>query len=113
MTLVADLVQRLDANLREDFEERAGIVEFDAGQPREHAEAIALLDVLRRHPAALLGVTALQIELDCEMRYAVTTDVGVARQQLSAVDGRVIRSVELAAVLRSRLGGLALLTHIG
>lgn len=54
-TLVAELVETLDANLREEFEERAAIIEFDAHLPRGHAEALALLTVLKRHPTALLG----------------------------------------------------------
>ena len=62
--LVADLVRQLDANLREDFEERAGIIEFDAGIPRAHAECLALLGIVQRHPEALTGVITLRIELD-------------------------------------------------
>lgn len=48
--LVAELVGKLPAMLRENFEERAGIVEFDGHMPRAHAEALALLDVLHRYP---------------------------------------------------------------
>lgn len=55
--LVAEVVDLLDAQLREDFEERAGILEFDAGYSRGHAECLALLDVLRRHPAVLLNAS--------------------------------------------------------
>ena len=51
--LVAEVVDLLDARLREVFEERAGILEFDAGYPRGHAECLALLEVLRRYPAVL------------------------------------------------------------
>ena len=51
--LVADLITRLDTEQREDFEERAGIIEFEAQVSRGHAECLALLDVLRRHPAVL------------------------------------------------------------
>ena len=51
--LVAEMVNRLDENLREDFEERAAIIEFEANLPRAHAECLALLDVLRRHPEVL------------------------------------------------------------
>lgn len=51
--LVADMVSLLDAALRDDFEERAGIIEFEARVPRGHAECLALLDVLRRHPDVL------------------------------------------------------------
>lgn len=49
--IVEALVSRLDANLREAFEERAGILQFEAGKPRELAEALALLDVIRSYPA--------------------------------------------------------------
>ena len=61
--LVADIVNQLAADLREDFDERAGIMEFDAGLPRAHAECLALLDVLQRYPAVLTGVTVLQADL--------------------------------------------------
>jgi hypothetical protein len=36
--LVAEMAAELDGCLREAFEERAGIIEFDAGLPRAHAE---------------------------------------------------------------------------
>jgi hypothetical protein len=49
--IVEALVSRLDANLREAFEERAGILQFEAGKPRDLAEALALLDVIRSYPA--------------------------------------------------------------
>jgi hypothetical protein len=55
--LVADMVRLLDANQREDFEERAAIIEFDANLPRGHAECLALLDVLRRNPVVLAKIT--------------------------------------------------------
>ncbi|SFL28937.1 hypothetical protein SAMN05216302_10547 [Nitrosomonas aestuarii] len=51
--LVAEMVAKLNVALREDFEERAAIMEFDAELSREHAECLALLDVLNRHPCAL------------------------------------------------------------
>ena len=51
--LVAEMVAKLNANLREDFEERASIVQHDGCLPRDHAECLALLDVLHRHPCAL------------------------------------------------------------
>lgn len=49
--IVEALVSRLDANLREAFEERAGILQFEASKPRDLAEALALLDVIRSYPA--------------------------------------------------------------
>jgi hypothetical protein len=48
--LVALIVNDLDPKLREEFEERAGIMEFDGQLTRRLAESLALLDVLRRHP---------------------------------------------------------------
>lgn len=55
--LVADMVNLLSASQREEFEERAGIIEFDAKLPRAHAECLALLVVLRRYPAILATIT--------------------------------------------------------
>ena len=52
-SFVAEMVSKLNTNLREDFEERAAIMEFDANLPRDHAECLALLDVLSRYPCAL------------------------------------------------------------
>lgn len=51
--LVTEMVAKLNAALQEDFEERAAIMEFDAELPRDHAECLALLDVLKRNPCAL------------------------------------------------------------
>ena len=39
--IVESLVERLDLQLREAFEERAAIMEFDAGLSRDYAEALA------------------------------------------------------------------------
>lgn len=35
--------------IREEYEERAAIYEFDAGHPRHRAEAMALRDIVERH----------------------------------------------------------------
>jgi hypothetical protein len=51
--IVEALVCRLDDALREAFEERAGIMQFEAGHPRELAEALALLEVIRLNPLAV------------------------------------------------------------
>lgn len=45
---VARAVAHLDPCQREAFEERAGILEYDAGLPRIDAERQALTDVQRR-----------------------------------------------------------------
>lgn len=41
--IVADLLTLLNAIQREAFDERAGIIEFEAGGQRDLAEALALL----------------------------------------------------------------------
>lgn len=45
--IVAALVAGLDDAHREFYEERAGILEFDAGLDRPLAEALALLETIR------------------------------------------------------------------
>lgn len=48
--IVDAIVSRFDGNLREAFDERAAILQFDAGQTREMAEALALLVILQQYP---------------------------------------------------------------
>lgn len=52
---VAAIVSRLNANLKEAFEERAAILEFDAGLSTDHAECLALLEIIRSNAALVLG----------------------------------------------------------
>lgn len=47
--IVVDLLASLNARQQEQFQERAGILEFDAGLDRQHAEAVALLEIIRLH----------------------------------------------------------------
>lgn len=48
--IVSDFVVRLDANLVEFWQERAAILEYDAGAQRDLAEALAMLLVVRTYP---------------------------------------------------------------
>jgi hypothetical protein len=111
--LVAELVTRLDDALREDFEERAGIMQFDGQLPRGHAECRALLDVLHRHPAALTGVTVLQIELDGGTEWLLATDLTYARRYAADLGGHEIAVRNLADVLLTQYGGIAVLNTLG
>jgi hypothetical protein len=52
-TLVANVISKLDEGLREEWEERAAIIEYDAGLPRGTAEVMALADLAKRHPEAI------------------------------------------------------------
>ena len=122
-SIVAEIVGRLDANLREMFEERAAIIEFDAGLPRAHAECLALLGVLYRHPAVLTGVIAIEIEEGGEAskqgevskqgvkRWLLASDIDSLSRDSLGRDSRrhftVVRTAQLADVLREHFDGLA------
>lgn len=45
--IVAEMLSALDEGQHELYEERAGILEYDAGLDRPIAEALALLEVIR------------------------------------------------------------------
>jgi hypothetical protein len=100
-----ELIGRLNHGDRELYEERAAIREFDGLQPREHAEALALLDVLRLRPAALLGVRVLHAEVGGERRCALLT--GRSTRRL-----RLVCEADLAAVVSEQFGGAALLSEV-
>lgn len=110
--LVAGLAERLDDSHREWFEERAGMVEFDAGHWRVDAERLALLMLLQRHPAALLGVRALQMNLDGATRWALTAEVDRARLQLAERGAVDVHEVALADVLRAHPGPITFIEAV-
>ena len=111
--IVADLVCRLDECQREAYEERAGILAFEAGVDRALAEALALLDLIRLQPMALSGVTVLEIELDSGSEWLLTTDLRFARQYLGDIGGKEIAVLNLKEVLWAQYGGIATLTTLG
>lgn len=110
--LVSDIVSKLDHNLREDFEERSAIMEFDAELPRAHAECLALLDVLQRNPAVLTGVTVMQIAVNGMTQCWLVTDRVSARQHLSDIGGIEIGTCDLANVIDQQFSGIAVLAPV-
>ena len=109
-SLIADLLDRLDDDRRYEFEERAGTIEFDSRVPRDEAETLALIDLLRSHPAALIGITALEVDHDGETDTVITTaldsvDRHFGRESLAQI-------VDLAEVVRIHFGGLARVTPL-
>jgi hypothetical protein len=104
--LFPDLYDRLDSELQYVFEERAGIIEFEAHQPRERAECLALLELLRGFPTALLGIRAVQLELQGQRHWLL------ARPSIAeALSTRhATWQVDLATVLDRSFHGLADLT---
>ena len=46
--LVAEVYETLTVDLKEEFHERAAIIEFDSNLPRDHAERLAMDAVLAK-----------------------------------------------------------------
>ena len=46
--ILSEMLSTLDEGQREFYEERAGVLEYDAGLDRQFAEMLALLEVIRR-----------------------------------------------------------------
>lgn len=110
--LVSDMVDRLDDRLREDFEERAAIMEFDSELPRAHAECLALLDVLHRYPAVLCGVSVLRIAVNDSSLWLLTTDIVLARQHIAEIGAIEIGVSDLKNVIDRQFSGIAVLASI-
>lgn len=111
--VVANAVDRLDAGLRELFEERAGIREHDGRMDRPLAEALALIDVLAQYPAALTGLTVLQVELDGSTEWVLTGDPDYARQHLADIGAVELAVLDPADVVRAQFGDVAVLAVLG
>ena len=109
---VAELVQLLDDDCAEMFQERAAIRTWDGGLSVELAEALALLDVLNRYPEALSGVTVFAIELDGTTHWIVTTDRDYAHSIDFQTEPKPKARPDLASVVRKSFGGKALLSAI-
>lgn len=109
-SLIADLLDRLDHERRYEFEERAGTIEFDSRVPRDEAEALALIDLLRAHPSALLGVTALEVEQEGRVRVVLTTNPDSFDRRFGT--DALAHIVDLADVVRTQFGSLALVTRL-
>jgi hypothetical protein len=109
--IVEALVCRLDDNLREAFEERAGVMQFEAGQERELAEALALLDVMRMHPLAVSGAHVLRAVVKGTPVLVLTTDPGAARARLATLGATGAAPWDLAMALH-QLGDTAYLTAL-
>ncbi|MBC5768690.1 hypothetical protein [Ramlibacter albus] len=104
--IVEALVCRLDDNLREAFEERAGILQFEAGRSRELAEPLALLDVVRMHPLAVAGVVCMSGTVAGAPVHVIAADEASAGAALAALGVAGTARTDLSRVVAS-LGGTA------
>jgi hypothetical protein len=118
-SLVAALVSKLDENLLEDWEERASIMTFDALLPKGHAECLAMLDLLVRHPEILqpgarrsAGVVVLHATVGQESMWLLSGDSNAGRQYLVDLGAAGISDCDLADVLNEQYGGLAMLATV-
>lgn len=119
-SLVAVLVSKLDDNLREDWEERASIMQFDALLPKGYAECLAMLDLLCRHPEVLhsgvrkfAGVVVLHATIKQESIWLLSADSNAARQYLVDIGATEICECDLRTVIDEQYDGIALLATAG
>ena len=111
--IVGNLLARLTDNIREQFEERAAIMEFDANFPRRLAECLGLLDVLGRNLTGLSGVSAMQVEVDGQTQWIATTDLTYARQRFADIHATEIAVLDLRTTIDEQYSGVAALTFLG
>ena len=119
-SLVAVLVSKLDDNLREDWEERASIMLFDALLPKGYAECLAMLDLLCRHPEVLhssmsssAGVVVLHATIGEESMWLLSADSNAGRQYLVDLGATEIRECDLRTTIEEQFAGVAALTFRG
>lgn len=109
---IKEMLNRLDADLKEDFEERAAIMQYDGGLSRYHAECLALLNILRKNPMTLMGLSVLKTELDGDIKFIVTTNAKVTHQCLSTSGRQITELSDLKSVLDSEFYGMATLAKL-
>lgn len=108
---VARLVAQLDDNRLEVFEERAGILEFDARLPRLEAERQALIQTLAR-----LGfpgqapLIALEAEFGAALQWVLVSDEAEGRARLLRLGASTVVRGDARDLLDAQFGGFAWLS---
>ncbi len=111
---VARLVEQLDDDRREAFEERAGILQFDARLPRLEAERQALIQTLARHGfPGQVGLIVLRAEFDDAVQWALVRDEPEGRARLLRLGASTVLRVDVRDVLEAQFGRLAWLSTLG
>jgi hypothetical protein len=112
LPFVGDVLARLDVNQQEAYAERAAIIEHDAGQPIALAECMAVVETLKRWPSLLTGLVALEIELNGETRWLLTSDIAFAHRHLANVGAHPIAVCSLIDIVNAQYGGVAVLAKL-
>lgn len=110
---VGDVFDHLDGGQMESWQERSAVLQFDAGLSRPLAEALALIELLRRHPAILGQVQVLAFDRDGATQWLLTDSLAHARQVVSDIGGVVVGCHPVSDVVRDQFGGIALLGTFG
>lgn len=111
---VARLVEQLDDDRREAFEERAGILQFDARLPRLEAERQALIQTLARQGfPGQVGLIVLHAEFEGAVQWALVRDEPEGRARLLRLGASTVVRVDVRDVLDAQFGGLAWLSTSG
>lgn len=110
--IVMDILNKLDAALREEYEERAAIMEFDGNLPRKYAECLALLTVLHHHPYAQTGLRIIQISLAGEPRYMLCLDAYDTDKVLRNLSGPLYQPLDPQEILKNQFSGAAVLVKL-
>lgn len=114
LPFASNVLSRLDHGQREHLMERSAILASEAGvQPPALCDALALLEVLRLHPAALTGLIVLEIEQDGATQWLLTTNLDNAREHLRDIGATEIAVLNPADVVRAQYGDLAMLATLG
>lgn len=111
---VARLVEQLDDDRREAFEERAGILQFDARLPRLEAERQALIQTLARQGfPGQVSLIVLRAEFEGAVQWALVRDEPEGRARLLRLGASTAVRVDVREVLEAQFGGLAWLSTPG
>jgi hypothetical protein len=106
--IVKEFRDRLSADLRDLFEERAAICTWEGLLPEQEAEAYAALDVLQSHPWAITGLTVIQIDINNDTHWILASDADGERL-VTRFGRRATYLDDPAGVIQQRFQGAALL----
>lgn len=99
--LIDEMTAALTDAQRDEFEERAGILEFDGGMTRECSEFAAMALMYRRYPLEFMGLRLVQLE-GGQFALSMVTSGDEAEAAIEMCP------IELACVVEA-LGGVAVL----